>query len=341
MKQADFSKPSIPIAYGLLILEVAKTHGLDGGLLLDDAGIPAKVLDDPSARLTVLQAGGLLSLAMQRSGEPAFGYEIGLHSTLTSHGLMGYGLLSSESLYEAIALGEKFVKLRLPMLSIRQFTEADQAVIEVHETAPLGATRQCMFDLFLIGLARMAPALFGQGMLPGEIELWFDYPQPEYYPRFANRLPVARFDKQAIQLRFPAKYLGLRLETANPLTARMVEEQCSRELEQLGLAGDFVQQVQALLSAQPQGYPDLNRIAEQLHVSSRSLKRRLNQHGTSFRHLLDTARYRDSIQLLKNSDLSIERTAARLGYADPANFTRAFKKWAGVTPSAYRSLSDR
>ena len=118
----------------------------------------------------------------------------------------------------------------------------------------------------------------------------------------------------------------------------MVDEQCSRELEQLGLAGDFVMQVQALISAQAEGYPDLNAVAERLYLSPRTLKRRLAEFNSSFRQLLDATRHKDSIHLLKSSELSIERIAIRLGYADPANFTRAFRKWAGVTPSAYRKL---
>ena len=170
--------------------------------------------------------------------------------------------------------------------------------------------------------------------------MWFDYPEPEYYARFADRLPAARFDQGAVQLRFPAHYLSMRLQTANPVTAKMVEEQCSRELEQLGLAGDFVKQVQALLTARSEGYPDLNAVADALHMSTRSLKRKLKQHERSFRELLDAVRYRDSVQLLKGSELSIERIAGRLGYSDPANFTRAFRKWAGVSPSEYRRMKS-
>lgn len=340
MKQADFTKPFVPVAYALLILEVAERHGVHQRELMRETGIPDDLLEDPNARLTVLQAGSLLYQAMQRSGEPAFGYEIGLHSNLTSHGLMGYGLLSSASLREAIALGEKFVQLRLPMLTIRQFSEDEQAVIEVRETAPIGAMRHCLFDLFLVGLARMAPALTGRSVPLDEIELWFDYPEPGYYARYRTRLPTVRFETGVNQLRFPARHLDFRPETANPVTARMVEEQCARELAQLGLAGDLVKQVQALLKAEADGFPDQNKVASALHMSARSLKRKLKQHGTSFRQLRDATRRQDSIRLLKNSDLTIERIATRLGYADPANFTRAFRKWAGVTPSGYREIKQ-
>lgn len=339
MKQADFTKPFIPAVYGLLILDVADHHAVDRQKLIEEAGIPVRLLDEPNARLTVRQAGGLLYLASQRSSEPGFGYEIGLHSNLTSHGLMGYGLLSSATLREAIALGEKFVQLRLPMLSIRQFVEDGFGVIDVRETAPVGPMRQCLFDLFLVGLARMAPALTGRSVPREEIELCFDYPEPDYYSRYADRLPSMRFNTGSNQLRFPAKYLDFKPDTANPVTARMVEEQCVQELEQLGLAGDLVKQVQALLKASGEGFPGLGSVAASLHMSERSLKRKLKAHGTSFRVLLDAARHQDSIRLLKNSELSIERIAGQLGYADPANFTRAFRKWTNVTPSQYRRMS--
>lgn len=274
---------------------------------------------------------------MQRS-DPGLGYEIGLHSSLTSHGLMGYGLMSSDSLRGAIALGEKYVQLRLPMLSVQQYVDADQAVIDVQQTAPLGPTRQCLFDLFLVGLARMAPSLIGQTLPPDEIELWYDFEQPDYYARYAKRLPRIRFDTGVNQLRFPARYLGLKLTTANPVTARMVEEQCRREMEQLGLAGDLVQQVRALLESGRDGYPGLPQVAKQLHMSERSLKRKLGEHGTNFRKMLDTLRYQDSIRLLKKSEMKIEVIAERLGYSDPANFTRAFRKWTGTTPSDFRAM---
>ncbi|HEX5277091.1 MAG TPA: helix-turn-helix transcriptional regulator, partial [Fluviicoccus sp.] len=66
---------------------------------------------------------------------------------------------------------------------------------------------------------------------------------------------------------------------------------------------------------------------------------RLQQHGTTFQALLDESRRRDAMRLLANSGLSVEQVAVRLGYSDPANFTRAFRKWSGVTPRQYREQS--
>ncbi|MGH3474591.1 MAG: helix-turn-helix transcriptional regulator [Aeromicrobium sp.] len=116
----------------------------------------------------------------------------------------------------------------------------------------------------------------------------------------------------------------------------MVEEQCRRELEKLGLDGDLVVQVQAALHESDGGYPDLDTIADRLHLSTRTFKRKLSEHGTSFRRLVDATRRAEAVRLLNTTTLSVSQVAERLGYADASSFTRAFHKWTSTTPGAFR-----
>src|SRR5689334_25437240 len=104
-----------------------------------------------------------------------------------------------------------------------------------------------------------------------------------------------RFDMGVNQARFPASDLELTPETANHVTVAMVEEQCRRELEQLGLDGDLVVQVQAALRESPDGLPDLETVADRLSMSGRTFKRRLKEHGTSFRQLVESARKAEAV----------------------------------------------
>ena len=90
------------------------------------------------------------------------------------------------------------------------------------------------------------------------------------------------------------------------------------------------------LVLQDNGYPDLARVAAALCVSTRTLKRRLQRHGTSFMLLLEECRRRDAQHLLSHSTLSVQAIAARLGYQNPANFSRAFSRWTGESPRAAR-----
>jgi AraC-like DNA-binding protein len=100
---------------------------------------------------------------------------------------------------------------------------------------------------------------------------------------------------------------------------------------------DLLERVRAQLTPGPDGYADLERVAERLFMSGRTLKRRLRQRGTRFRALLDDARFRRAQQLLADAELDIHEVASALGYRDPACFTRAFRRWSGRTPSQARA----
>jgi AraC-like DNA-binding protein len=84
------------------------------------------------------------------------------------------------------------------------------------------------------------------------------------------------------------------------------------------------------------GYPDIQRTAETVGVSVRSLQRRLARAGESYQHLVDSVRFETGITLLRDENVRFVDIAAELGYADQANFTRAFRRWTGMAPRAFR-----
>ena len=98
----------------------------------------------------------------------------------------------------------------------------------------------------------------------------------------------------------------------------------------------LLRQVRELLVLDAEGYPTPEQLAEHLHLTSRTLRRRLQERGLGFQSLLEEARRRDSCHLLAASDMEIQRISQLLGFADPANFTRAFKVSMGMTPSQWR-----
>ncbi len=333
MKPVLDDRPLVPAGYGLLIQEVAQGLGV-GAELLAAAGLTAERLESTDGRLTPFQAGSLLFHAMELSGEPALGYEIGLQSSLTSHGLVGLALMSVDSMRTAVQWGVEFGQLQLPMLAIGFATDDRWAAVEVTATMPLGPVRQCMFDIYLVGLARMAPVLSGGAMSVDDVELWFDCPEPAYYPRYRERLPTARFDMGTHQVRFPARFLDSRPHTANPVTVHLLERRFRIELAELRVAGDPVEQVRRLLRSDP-GLA-LPEAAASLAVSPRTLKRRLADHETTFSALSEEVRRAESLRLLRSTPASLDQIATRLGYADASGFVRAFRRWTGRTPGVYR-----
>ncbi|MGH7857897.1 MAG: AraC family transcriptional regulator [Candidatus Binatia bacterium] len=338
MRAADVLKPSVPVAYGLLTIQLATKRGVDRAALLRGLGIGEALLETPDGRLSMDQYSRLIDRSIRLTRDAGLGYEFGLRTNLTAHGFIGLGLISQSTVRDAIEFGIRFVRLRTPIYELRSFVEEETGVIDVREAIPFGRLRRYAFDMLLVTWARMAQVLAGERKI--DLEIWFDYPEPDYYTRYRDRLPPARFARGSNQLRFPAAYLDLPLETANPVTARLVTDSCNRELEVLGEADDFLARVRAVLVAKGGGYPSLDAVAARLFVSERTLKRRLLASGFTFRQLLDEARRRDSIRLLRDTTFSVQTVSRMVGYADPANFTRAFRKWTGTSPGDFRERGE-
>jgi AraC-like DNA-binding protein len=83
--------------------------------------------------------------------------------------------------------------------------------------------------------------------------------------------------------------------------------------------------------------PDIHLVADTILTSPRTLQRRLRDAGVTYARLVAEARCASAVRLLANSDQTIAEVSRMLGYSDPAHFTRAFQRWTGVTPRAFRA----
>lgn len=264
------------------------------------------------------------------------GFEMGLQSCITTHGLVGYGLMASSTLREGIEFGRKFLPTRLPYLRLDLYVDGRDAVVSVVHSVELGIVRNHTYEFFLIGVCRLlVQASFGL-LREADVELWCDYEQPKYYRRYQQRLPVMRFGEASNQVRFPASILDMPMPMANAIAASQATAQLERDLVTLGQTEDLLARIRAALNCRNGHYPGLEEVAQKLNMSPRTIRRKMASHGVSFRKILDDVLRREAIVLLTGSAMSIEKIAERLGYSDPANFTRAFHRWTLTTPSAYR-----
>lgn len=328
------ARPTVPLAYGLLTIQLAVERGVTRERMVEGLDIRPDLLERPETRLTLLQWGKLIHRSIELTGDPGLAYEFGLRANLAAHGLVGYGVLSNPTGHEALAFAQKYLPLCTLAFGVQVLREGEQVILDVQGRIPFGPVRQYSTDMYLASWANTLRQLAPREA--AAMELWFEYPEPECYERYRARLPTARFGTGVNQLRAPARLLDIRINTCNAVTAQLVAGQCERELSLLGVQGDFLDRVRATLSGAAGRYPNLEATAAQLCTSSRTLKRRLQEHGLSFQQLLDESRHRDSMRLLENRALSVEEVAARVGYSSPANFSRAFRKWTGQTPGAFR-----
>ncbi|PTQ91395.1 AraC family transcriptional regulator [Agitococcus lubricus] len=330
----DPNKAVVPIAYPRLLLDIMAERGFSRHVVLAGSNLQESLFDQPEQRISPAQFLFIVLNSFYLSKDASLGYEMGLRTPVTSHGFLGYGVMSCANLEEAIKLAQRFVRLRTVLMRFHYFIEGDEAVVEATANYPVGLLRQFVFESLLLSLARAGSFITGNSLYDGKI--YFDFPEPDYYAHIKDRVPPVYFNRPANQLRFPKHYLQQALIMADPVAAKLAAEQCERELALMDMSHDIPSQVRALLNHQQGHYPNLEQVAERLCVSSRTLKRRLQEYGLGFQHLLDEARKRDAIQLIQTTPLTIEQIAQRLGYTDPANFTRAFKKWTGETPSNFR-----
>ncbi|HSW14136.1 MAG TPA: AraC family transcriptional regulator [Solimonas sp.] len=324
------------MAYPLLLLEMLRERGLPHEQAARDSGIAAHVLAKPEGRITLTQWTRLALHAIQLSGEQGLGIEYGMRLRPSAHGFLGYASMTAPTLRQAITLASQYYRMRLQSYRLHLAEEGDKAVLEIAETHPIPVLRSFFFEIQLVGLAHLPGPFIGES--GSGIELWFDWPEPAYFRHYRERLPPVRFSRPANQLRFPAHYLGRQPMLADDSTHGQALLQVEREYASTRLEDDsLVPRVRATLVLGDSAYPALDALAKRLHVSSRTLRRKLDAQGTSYQSLLDEARQRDARQLLESSALDIQEISTRLGFQNPPSFTRAFKLWTGHTPSEYRA----
>ena len=130
-------------------------------------------------------------------------------------------------------------------------------------------------------------------------------------------------------------WLDKRLPNHHALALRQALELLELESAQLHQKMDLIQAVERAISRDLQG-SQLEKVAGDLNMSGRTLRRRLTEHGLTFEALLEQVRRARTMGLLGNPGLSIERITEAVGYSDVRSFRRAFKRWTGVSPSAFR-----
>ena len=149
-------------------------------------------------------------------------------------------------------------------------------------------------------------------------------------------VPQLRTAAQVWRLRFPRALLALPTLAPDPEAHRSALQLCAQQLAR-GQQGSLVQRVRLRLLACEGQFPRVEAMAEWEGVSARTLIRRLGEEGTRYQALLDHTRADLACWLLAQTPLPVEAVAARLGFADPSNFSRSFRRWCGQTPRDYRA----
>ena len=164
------------------------------------------------------------------------------------------------------------------------------------------------------------------------------------HPRPARTDAHEAFFDCPVEFDAPADAIELELEwfkSRSVYSDQHAFEACARKCDELARryrsTGPVSISVAGILSADLRRAPSPEAMAERLGISCRTLRRRLHAEGTNYEAILDGTRRRLALDYLTESDLTPKEIAYALGYQNVSSFYRAFKKWSGMTVSAFRA----
>jgi AraC-like DNA-binding protein len=303
------------------------------------AGLDEATLDDGALTLSLNAFAGLMLDGMARTQEPALGLFLGERLIARTHGFVGYAALNSRSLREVIEVLERFVPVRFSILTVAHEIHADELRLTVTPAIPLGLVTRPLLEAVLMSIRNVLDAV---SLGAFEVRaLAFSFPAPEYAALARDLVGTAvRYDQPWTGLALDAAAVDTPLKLADPAAFDEAARICQQRLDQLEASETTAGRVRRILLQSTTGFPSLAATARRLHLTPRTLHRRLVAEHTSFRTLVDEVRFRLATDHLAAGHTSIDEIAFILGYTDPANFRRAFRRWSGVPPSAFREQAS-
>lgn len=326
-----------------LLFDFGSERGLSSAKLLAGSGLSQAQLADPNVQLTASQelhvAKNLLRLLNFPDG---LGLQVGLRYHFSTFGMWGYGLISSATTGEAIDRALRYLPLTSAFTTVTYHEEEDLAVLSFDEPKFEPELRRFLTEREIVAAAVLLHEIAGTGFSLTHFTLKYDDSRsPEVAQAIGRAFQVIpEYRSKQNSLVFRREFLARRLPQANPINASMCEQMCGQLLERRrAQAGATALVRQYLVAAPSSQLPDLETMARVTNISPRTLKRRLQDEGTTFRTLL--AEYRAALakELINDGKLTLTEVAARLGFSDLSSFSQAFKRWYGVPPSAFRHES--
>jgi len=313
----------------------AALRGLDVAQVLAGTGLSADDLEQPGRQVPLPVCLRLFANLHALDAAPELGIALGRQLDIRSHGFLGYAILSSRTIGEALDLCIRYIRTRTSLFEIRLFREDDMAVVQLDERVPLGPFGPLLMDALVTLMAVGGQQLTGRAF-NGAVRLAQPRrPHHDDWPELAQAGLL--FDAAFTQFRFPRLGLQLPIAHPDPQLLQMATAQCEEEMKHLHDSGGLLADVRRLAKQHMAEDASLERIAGELGLSERTLRRRLSELGTSYQMLIEQLRRGRAVELLLHSGLPVEQIAAELGYEDPSNFGRAFRRWTGRSPREYRA----
>lgn len=324
---------SVIAGYGIAIANALEYAGIDSRRVFRAAGVDEELRNDPLHRLPVETVSRLYAICVDVTGSFTFGLTVARFLQASHLHAVGYGALASSTLLDFGQRMARFMHLlsQSATLEMRENGAETQLVCIVH--IPICPQTQDAWAAFLL---RMMRILHGGDLRPLRVEL--PHPAPPdgdrpYLDMF--RAPVL-FDRPDMVLAFAQDVMRAALPGACPELAQYNDKVATTYLARLDRTDVVACARAAIIEQLPSGKCSRESVAAALCLSPETLQSRLARRHTSFHALLDGIREECARACLSQASLSVTEVAYMAGFTDVSNFTRAFKRWTGQSPSAFR-----
>ncbi len=315
--------------------DIAPSDALNGVHLSKSA------LSSPDTRVSLNQAIECYRNAARLTRNPHFAYHAGLRFHVTSYGMYGFAILSSMNFRLSIQLAVKYHQLATPLVDISFKEEGNRGEWSIFPL-PHPQLDQRLYR-FLVELqfgiqVSILRDVMGPSFAPLELHVTYSPPDDaSSYPGvFGCKVLFGQTENRLV---FDAAWLDRIPKLGNKITYLSTLKLCDELMEDMQLQSGLAGKVRELLLVNLIRPTSFDATAKHLHMTARTLRRKLREENTSFRKLVDELRMQVAIKYLVYTELTTENIASVLGFSDAANFRHAFRRWTKATPLRFRDLS--
>lgn len=284
--------------------------------------------------ISVRQSWRIIRRALQMTGRADLGLELGLRENLSHFGLPGFAMSTARTFGEAASIGLRFQNQAGGLTETSLQMDGQDAVFITKTRVRDDAVQPFLIEEIFSSVQAIAGILVGPAMRMKSVEL--AYPAPEHARRYRELFdcPV-RFGCSRNAIVIESRWLDAPIATHSPV----MEAQLRAMLEQRENAQAVPEAkaaVEQVLKRPGSATLSIEEVARALELSVRTLRRRLQEDGTSFRSISDRIRAEAAQLLLREQKVTVAEASERLGFSDARAFRRAFKRWLGQAPGEMR-----
>lgn len=327
-------------------LEVGREVGIALGDLLSGSDLSSAAIENPETRTSVDQFLCVVRNLLRHYPHSDAGLKVGQRIHLSSFGMYGYAMLCADTFRHACDIALRYHLLGTPVMAVHfedrgdkavwLFTSLDQLPLESLEPELQRFLLELQFLVHIVGTRDT----MGAACVAARARMTLSEPAHAEALAQAFGCPI-EFNQPVNELHYAASWLERKPTLANPIVAAQISMSLAEQLGEFQWQAGFSRRVYEELTRTPGHFPEMEEIAATLCMTSRHLRRKLQEEGSSYKGLLVNVRHALAKDYLTSSTLSSEDIAAALGFSDAASFRHAFKRWVGMSPSDFRASSAR